>query len=356
MVRKMKKSEKLSNHRLNIKWIVILIFTCLFVNSKANNDFVKIKSLKGMWKFNVGDGENWMSSKYNDESWDKIYVPSSWEDQGFYGYNGYAWYRKEFSLDEEYKQQSLYLYLGYIDDVDEVYINGKLIGFTGSFPPHYVTAYNADRKYRIPREYLNFNGKNVIAVRVFDSQQAGGIVGGDIGIYIDLNPLLMDVELEGVWKFKLNDDLDRKEINYDDSKWNNIIVPGTWENQGYRNFDGYAWYRKKFHVSDQFKDKQVVVVMGRIDDVDEVYLNGKLINPIKKLGKEEAWLKFDDSEYRVFRAYFIDGNLLIPNSINTIAVRVFDKGGGGGIYEGPVGIIELSKYVQYWRNKKRSDW
>ncbi len=350
---KMNKRVMLNIIGIRLSLIFILGIISLFSFEVLACDLVKIKSLKGMWKFNIGDENNWKSANYNDGDWEKIYVPSSWENQGFYGYDGYAWYRQDFELDKEYEQQSIYLCLGYIDDVDEVYINGNLIGFTGSFPPRYTTAYNASRKYLIPKRYLNFEGKNTIAVRVFDSEQAGGIVGGDIGIYIDLYPMPIDIELEGVWKFKVDDDLSRRDPAYDDSKWDNIIVPCAWENQGYRDFNGYAWYRNKFYVSNQFKDKQIVVVLGKIDDVDEVYLNGQLINPVKKLAEEGAWIKVSSDEYRKFRAYYIDGNLLKANSNNVIAVRVFDHGGAGGIYEGPVGIVEMMKFVNYWRNKDK---
>ena len=333
-----------------IKITLILIAFIFTLNSYAGK-YIKIKNLKGNWKFSIGDNKNWKAFNFNDSDWDEIYVPSSWEEQGYHGYNGYAWLRREFTISDDYKKNSIYLYLGYIDDVDEVYINGHLIGYTGSFPPYYQTAYNAYRKYHIPKYILNFNSKNVISVRIYDSQQYGGIVKGDIGFYIDPDPLPLDFELHGVWKFNIGDDLNWKEYKINDNEWNNIIVPGSWENQGYRDHDGYGWYRKSIKISEQFANKPVVVVMGKIDDIDEVYINGVLINPIKKLGAKGAYIHTNNYDYSVFRAYFIDGNIFKANATNTIAVRVYDGGGVGGIYEGPVGIIEQSKYVNYWKNK-----
>jgi len=46
--------------------------------------------------------------------------------------------------------------------------------------------------------------------------------------------------------------------------------------------------------------------------------------------------------------------LLKKNQSNVIAVRVLDTGGDGGIYEGPVGIISQTKYIEYWRKMKKS--
>jgi hypothetical protein len=79
-------------------------------------------------------------------------VPEPWEEQGFHGYNGYGTYRKHFTLDNELRGLMLYLSLGYIDDVDAVYVNGTKIGSTGAFPPQYQTAYNARRLYFMPDE------------------------------------------------------------------------------------------------------------------------------------------------------------------------------------------------------------
>jgi hypothetical protein len=37
---------------------------------------------------------------------------------------------------------------------------------------------------------------------------------------------------------------------------------------------------------------------------------------------------------------------------NTIAVRVLDEGGYGGIYAGPVGIISQTEFVKYWESRR----
>ncbi len=100
--------------------------------------------------------DEWISPKFDDSKWESIHVPSPWEDEGFNGYNGYAFYRKNITISSTYKDRMLYLNMGYIDDVDEVYLNGNKIGSTGSFPPNYNTAYNAERIYYIPAEYHQF--------------------------------------------------------------------------------------------------------------------------------------------------------------------------------------------------------
>ena len=82
---------------------------------------------------------------------------------------GYAWYRTTFDGNMLRNEKDVYLNLGYIDDADEVFINGQQIGASGQFPPNFQTAYEARRIYYIPIEHLDVNGENTIAVRVYDT-------------------------------------------------------------------------------------------------------------------------------------------------------------------------------------------
>jgi len=242
--------------------------------------------------------------------------------------------------------------MGYIDDVDAVYLNGHKIGSTGGFPPQYVTAYNAERIYFIPEEYINFDGSNLVAVKVYDTEQAGGIVGGEIGLYGGKISLPFDVNLQNTWKFKTGDDLKRKDAVYDDTRWDEVFVPAKWEDQGYRDYDGYAWYRKSF-VYQGSDNEKLVIVMGKIDDIDQVYINGTLVGMTGDFPSQSDDHAFSGSEFDAFRGYYLPVGLLKKGQKYVVAVRVLDTGGVGGIYEGPVGILTQTKYIEYWRSIKK---
>ncbi len=332
---------------------LILLFSQPGKANPAEDNLVLLKNLTGRWQFSIGINNEWISPKFDDSKWESIHVPAPWEDEGFNGYNGYAFYRKNIEIPAAYKDRMLYLNMGYIDDVDEVYLNGHKIGASGSFPPNYNTAYNAERIYYIPAEDINFDGSNIIAVKVYDSYDQGGIVSGDIGLYGGKTSVNLDLNLQSLWKFQTGDDPGRKEPDFDDSSWPEIFVPAKWEDQGYRDYDGYAWYRKKFTYKST-NDEKMVLLMGKIDDIDQVFINGILIGSTGTFPARKWDDVYAGNAWLAFRGYYIPEGLLKKNQTNVIAVRVLDTGGNGGIYEGPVGIISQAKYIEYWRNIKKS--
>jgi hypothetical protein len=339
-----------------IKPILTFLAILTIAFQSCAQDKEKRVSLGGEWRFILGDNMKFAKPEYNDSDWEDIYVPSNWQDEGFRNYSGYAWYRKSVSFDYE-KGDALYLELGRIDDVDEVYFNGKLIGTTGGFPPNYFTAYNYHRRYFIPQEYINKTGKNVIAVRVFDEGGEGGIIGSTVGIYAYTNYSDNSLNLFGYWKFRLFDNAEWSKENIDESEWENVVVPASWESQGYREYDGFAWYRKTFKLSADFKTDDLLLLLGKIDDMDEVFINGKYVDGTGNIKRKWA----SDDEYAKYRTYSIPDGLLKAGEDNVIAVRVYDQTGAGGIYEGPITILPRAEYKDYWRryrdeNNHFSSW
>ncbi len=326
---------------------ILIIYGLLLHLSVAGADRWddRIINLRGVWKFNIGDNMEWANPDYNDSHWEEIYVPSAWEEEGFHGYDGYAWYRVAFEIRGDVDYSALSLELGYIDDVDEVYINGELIGFTGGFPPRFYTAYQSFRKYPIPEEVLNKGGVNIIAVRVYDTVQGGGIIKGSVGIYESDNRAAKSQLLSGLWKINEGDDEEWKEPWYDDTDWNRIMVPSFLRSlkKSFRRRSSDIWYRKEFELNDNLKDEEeLVLVLGRIDDFDKTYLNGKLIGFTKDNRPYGS-----SGSYREYRVYVLLNEYLNREGKNVLSVRVEDLGGEAGIYEGPIGIVPIDDYERF---------
>lgn len=122
------------------------------------------------------------------------------------------------------------------------------------------------------------------------------------------------------------DVVDWKKNNFNDNKWASMKVPGIWENQGLADLDGVVWFRKTIDIKKEDAGKPAVIGLSKIDDMDETYINGV------KIGAMNNW---DDE-----RRYAIPSGVLKAGK-NTIAVRIVDNGGGGGIY-GDAADIKLT--------------
>lgn len=310
-----------------------------------------LEDLRGRWKFQIGDDAHWSRPSLDDAKWDDVSVPSPWEDQGYPGYDGYAWYRKHFVAKEGWQGRSLRLHMGRIDDADEVYVNGYFIGFCGQFPPNYVSEYGTTRDYYLPEWCLRFGSENVIAVRVYDSQLSGGITDGQVGIYALTDPLIPTQSLAGTWKLRSGDDPAWKEPGLNDASWHNAVVPLYWETQGLKDYDGFGWYRFSFIPSPGAEGKTMILLLGKIDDVDEAFLNGEKIGHTGSMNSRPERLR-TSNDYRQLRAYTIPGGLLKPGEKNVIAVRVFDAWLHGGIYDAPVGLITRDAYMA-WKDRHK---
>lgn len=315
---------------LSILFILLLIVPA----SLKATEWSCVVNLSGSWYFSVGDNPEWANPKTIVSEWDKIYVPGEWEEY-YKGYNGYAWYRKNFDMRSYPKEGTLALLLGRIDDVDEVFINGVKIGQTGSFFPDYQSAWDVERKYYLPEGLLKPTD-NVIAVRVYDEGNPGGIVSGkDIGFFYDNDNSLLSLDLSGEWKFSIYRESNSTDKDFNDKNWKSVSIPSSWESQGYTNHDGYGCYRKEFTFPQNISKKDIYLSLGKIDDMDKVYFNGKLIGRTENL---DSYNRFNRSNAcRMYRFYRIPEHLVEIK--NVVVVEVYDYQQRGGIYEGPIGII-----------------
>lgn len=106
--------------------------------------------------------------------------------------------------------------------------------------------------------------------------------------------------------------------NLQDSAWYTMDLPTAWENAEPGPFDGVVWFRKEF-VIEKKTDGTYTLGLGTIDDMDVTYVNGFRIGGYTETG-----------HWNTKRVYTIP-DTLIKQGRNTIAVKVMDNQGGGGI-------------------------
>lgn len=132
------------------------------------------------WSFhtdpdNTGEAAGWATPDFDDSQWPKIPVPAWWETTAVGNYDGYAWYRVRFSVPAELRDRQVVLEFSAVDESAWVYLNGELIGerSTRSTGLHPVEFW--DKPFSVPAKGILFGQKNVLAVKVHDSERMGGI-------------------------------------------------------------------------------------------------------------------------------------------------------------------------------------
>ncbi|MFO0838820.1 MAG: alpha-amylase family glycosyl hydrolase [Phycisphaerae bacterium] len=97
-------------------------------------------------------------------------------------------------------------------------------------------------------------------------------------------------------------------------EWRKIRVPGTWEGLLGTDYDGIGWYRTEFELPALDDKKRGLCFMG-VDDTAEVFVNGMKAPFELRIGKKTP---IDLAEFG-------------RTGANTLAVRVVDTGGPGGL-------------------------
>jgi alpha-L-fucosidase len=130
-------------------------------------------SLKGAWLFNPdADEPEFAEFAYNDSEWVKKSVPGRALNEP----KAVGWFRKHVNISQAWEGRDLFINLGTIADADTVYVNGHKVGEKGV---EYVEFHFSReiRKFIVPAEHVNYGGENVIAVRVYNEDRYGGLIG-----------------------------------------------------------------------------------------------------------------------------------------------------------------------------------
>ena len=105
--------------------------------------------------------------------------------------------------------------------------------------------------------------------------------------------------------------------------WKRMRVPQAWESAGL-DVDGAVWFRREVDVPAAWAGHDLTLQLGAIDDFDTTYFDGVRVG---STGEETP------NSWTVARRYRVPGSLVRAGR-NVIAVRVFDRVGGGGFVGG----------------------
>jgi signal transduction histidine kinase len=132
---------------------------------------------------------------------------------------------------------------------------------------------------------------------------------------------------ESGWRAQRGDDPAWAQPAYDDSGWARVGPGGLPPSDGPGPQDGFLWYRLSFRLAPEDLRGSCYLLLGRIQESDEVYLNGQRIGGEGRIG--ERWYEFV-SAMRQPRSYALPPSLLVTGD-NLLAVRVFSLYLTGGL-------------------------
>lgn len=112
--------------------------------------------------------------------------------------------------------------------------------------------------------------------------------------------------------------------DFDDSKWQTMKLPQTWEKAGLDK-DGVIWFRKTINVPNGWAGQDLILSLGPIDDGDTTYVNGTKVGQTEPSGR---------GNWQIPRKYNVPAKLVKEGQL-TIAVRAVDLTGEGGLWGKP---------------------
>jgi hypothetical protein len=152
------------------------------------------------------------------------------------------------------------------------------------------------------------------------------------------------------WKFMwdVTEDGDKKSWqndSFDDSSWFDIGVDTVWEDQPVgkqwraehkSDYDGIAWYRTTVSLDPAAKGHHIGLIFGAVDEACKVWVNGTLLldRPFPYKGNVNSWQEAFDVDFTSVARF---------DRPNTIAVRVEDRSGAGGIWKPVYLTVEQGK-------------
>ena len=259
----------------------------------------------------------------------------------------FGWYACEFNMPEPLHGMDLIADLGIIDDSDETFVNGTMVGAIGKFPFGY--AMQTERLYHIPATFKL--ERNFMAVHVWNHWGVGGFFGPPVlkaslwRSSTNWNVAFLgdkDVPYAGLNTAESLDEAVSLISDYDRLPWKNFARPSRQSSEWSES--SYALFKVSFTLAVDITPRRfgmprrfaspVVLDVGPVFDVAAFFLNGRRIGLVGRF-PENGSPGFTETAQR--------GRLIVPpdawskDGNNELAAIVYRERGRGG--HGIPGII-----------------
>lgn len=239
------------------------------------------------WKFNKKDTEQAGEKEYNDNHWETVNIPHTWNAidgaDGSDYFKGPCWYRKEFLVDSVSEGSKVFIEFNGANSIADVYVNGIYMGnHKGGYSTFRFDVTDA----------VEYGVVNVLSVRVDNTvvddvypQKADFTFYG--GIYRDVNVIitdnlhfdLMDYGSTGIYITQEEADRDKASMK--------IRCRVANENEENRKVRLWADIKDAEDRNVTYAVKEVVVSAG---EVTEVEISAEIENPVLWNGRKNPYL------------------------------------------------------------------
>ncbi len=202
-------------------------------------------------EYDIGLKENWSAPAYDDSNWKTVNIMHGWAALGVPDTPSVVWFRYEVTLPDPLPAGRSMLFLGVVDRMDSVWINGAYVG--GS-------AWVENPRRYFLRGVLK-PGKNVIVIRILRLGADGGFMGTPSDLHLQLGDQT-NIPLAGEWKAKVSVDARPPHplpISYEN--WPvipSVLYKGMLEPIGSLAITGAIWYQGESNTKRGYEYRKVL--------------------------------------------------------------------------------------------------
>lgn len=296
--------------------------------------------------YDIGLKGNWATPGLDDSNWNPVDIPGGFSSLGVPETLALAWFRREVVLPDPLPVGRAMLYLGSIERMDTVYINGKEVGGSAWV--------ENPRVYPI-REGVLKSGHNVVVIRVLKTKPDGGFLGKPEELRLVLGDKTV-IPLAGKWKGKLSVDARPPQplpIAYEN--WPvmpTVLYEGMLAPIAPLSITGALWYQGEQNSERGYQYRKILPVM--IADWRKLFSQGNFPFYIVSLPafKHRSATPVDGDEWAETRESQAIAAASVPNSCLAVTIDTGDPDNLHAQEKQPVGErLALCALANYYGEK-----
>jgi sialate O-acetylesterase len=268
-------------------------------------------------QYDIGLKGNWAAPTFDDSGWKSVTIPGGFAELGVPDTPAVAWFRREITLPDPVPAGRTLIFLGSVERMDTVWINGVQVG---------ASAWVENPRVYPIREGILKPGRNVIAIRVLKTKPNGGFLGKPEELHLVLGDHT-SVPLAGQWKGRLSVDARSPHplpIGYEN--WPvmpSVLYEGMLAPIAPLSISGILWYQGEQNSDRGYQYRKLLPVM--IADWRRLFAQGDVPFYIVSLPAfmhrsptpiDDAWAEIRESQALAAAS--------VPNSCLTVTIDTGD--------------------------------